>query len=359
LQLRQASWQQHWHIRNRVLVSGHATWSAVDAIMLRMHKEEGKPDRSFLQFLDGMQCSGEVRSAALGYVEGYNAASADRISVQGLIQSENASVDAGGEAQYRFVSGYSQLIDGFLKDLPKETVRLGHVVKEVKWSTRKAEVLCQIGTAGTRRFTAKGAVVTLPLSILQADLEASAAVRFLPTLPMKEQALKRLVMGKATRVALLFKRCFWQDEANTNNIGFVHCDDEFFPTWWTQPLERPMPIAWASGRYAEKMEFETDEVVAERALNALCNWLPVNRSVVDDYLLGWRMHNWQTDPYSLGAYSYPAVGGLDAQKELAAPVDSTLFFAGEATDTTGNFGTVHGAIATGKRAAKEVLNAIR
>jgi monoamine oxidase len=37
-------------------------------------------------------------------------------------------------------------------------------------------------------------------------------------------------------------------------------------------------------------------------------------------------------------------------------VDDTLFFAGEATDVTGNNGTVHGAIASGKRAAQEILN---
>jgi len=32
-----------------------------------------------------------------------------------------------------------------------------------------------------------------------------------------------------------------------------------------------------------------------------------------------------------------------------------LFFAGEHTDTTGHNGTVHGAIASGQRAAREIL----
>jgi len=34
-----------------------------------------------------------------------------------------------------------------------------------------------------------------------------------------------------------------------------------------------------------------------------------------------------------------------------------LFFAGEATNNEGHNGTVHGAITTGKRAAKEILSA--
>jgi monoamine oxidase len=32
-----------------------------------------------------------------------------------------------------------------------------------------------------------------------------------------------------------------------------------------------------------------------------------------------------------------------------------MFFAGEATDSTGRSGTVHGALASGRRAAQEVI----
>ena len=66
-------------------------------------------------------------------------------------------------------------------------------------------------------------------------------------------------------------------------------------------------------------------------------------------------HDWQTDPFSRGAYSYVKVGGDRAQSVLAAPLNHRLFFAGEATDVSGHHGTVHGAIATGKRAATEIL----
>ena len=67
------------------------------------------------------------------------------------------------------------------------------------------------------------------------------------------------------------------------------------------------------------------------------------------------VHDWQTDPFALGAYSYGKVGADGAQQAIAAPVESTLFFAGEATDTAGHNGTVHAAIATGYRAAREIL----
>ena len=65
--------------------------------------------------------------------------------------------------------------------------------------------------------------------------------------------------------------------------------------------------------------------------------------------------DWQADPFSLGAYSYVPVGAMTASTALAQPVANTLFFAGEATDTDGDSGTIHGAIATGIRAAEELM----
>jgi monoamine oxidase len=67
------------------------------------------------------------------------------------------------------------------------------------------------------------------------------------------------------------------------------------------------------------------------------------------------LHNWQTDPFARGAYSYIAVGGSDARSALAAPLDDTLFFAGEATDTQDEGATVTGALQSGDRAAREVI----
>jgi monoamine oxidase len=47
----------------------------------------------------------------------------------------------------------------------------------------------------------------------------------------------------------------------------------------------------------------------------------------------------------------------DMPQYLAAPVKNTLFFAGEATDTQGDQGTVHGALRSGSRVAREIMGA--
>jgi monoamine oxidase len=73
-----------------------------------------------------------------------------------------------------------------------------------------------------------------------------------------------------------------------------------------------------------------------------------------DEPLTFLLHDWQADPYARGGYSYVKVGGTGAREALAAPLEETLYFAGEATDTEGS-GTVGGALASGIRAAKEVM----
>jgi monoamine oxidase len=79
----------------------------------------------------------------------------------------------------------------------------------------------------------------------------------------------------------------------------------------------------------------------------------MRRRTLDTLLVATWTHDWQRDPFSRGAYSYAAVGGRAAHRALGRPVESTLFFAGEATSSD-QTGTVAGAIESGRRAAKEI-----
>jgi monoamine oxidase len=47
---------------------------------------------------------------------------------------------------------------------------------------------------------------------------------------------------------------------------------------------------------------------------------------------------------------------MGARKALAAPVQNTLFFAGEAADTQGESGTVAGALQSGTSAARRIVD---
>src|SRR5690606_7270659 len=62
---------------------------------------------------------------------------------------------------------------------------------------------------------------------------------------------------------------------------------------------------------------------------------------------------WSTDPFARGAVSFTPVGTQPVVRdELAQPVGTRIFFAGEATSRTSP-GTMRGAVQSGRRAATE------
>ena len=85
----------------------------------------------------------------------------------------------------------------------------------------------------------------------------------------------------------------------------------------------------------------------------------VDREFLSHELVDAYFHDWQSDPFSRGAYSYGAVGSDGANAALAHSLEDTLFFAGEATDATGHNGTVHAALASADRVTKEILQILR
>jgi monoamine oxidase len=133
-------------------------------------------------------------------------------------------------------------------------------------------------------------------------------------------------------------------------------DDPQFPAWWTSnPLRFPMLTGWAASHYARAFQGQTQEQMIETALQSLARILETGREDVASKLVRGLVHDWQSDPFACGGYSYVTVGGMGAERALAEPLANTLFFAGEATHFGGHNGTVHGAIATGIRAGKQVL----
>jgi monoamine oxidase len=207
-------------------------------------------------------------------------------------------------------------------------------------------------------------LITLPLSLLKAPVGQPGVVQFTPELPsQKKDALDKLEMGKVIRVTLHFRERFWDSikpagaRGSLSNMSFLFGQDDWFPTWWTAgPAKSPIITGWAPFRCAERLAGQSHSFVVEHSLQTLSTLLRVGQSELQNILQDAHFHDWQTDPFSLGAYSYGKVGANEAQQVLTEPIYDTLYFAGEATDTTGNNGTVHGAIASGYRAAKQILD---
>jgi monoamine oxidase len=97
----------------------------------------------------------------------------------------------------------------------------------------------------------------------------------------------------------------------------------------------------------------------ETGLATLASLLDSEVSELRKHLVQWHQHDWKNDIYSLGSYTYVPRGAIQASDELSVPVEKTLFFAGEHTDTSGHWGTVHGALRSAYRVAEQVLLARR
>ena len=115
-----------------------------------------------------------------------------------------------------------------------------------------------------------------------------------------------------------------------------------------------MLVAWSSGPRAKQFHGWGRERIVEQALSSLALILALSHTEVADRFSEAFLHDWQADPFSLGAYSYLCVGAAEAPNQLARPLGN-VHFAGEATVANGDHGTVHGAIASGQRAAREIL----
>jgi monoamine oxidase len=324
------------------------SFSAIDAILARA---SGGEDESFQDLVDRVDLDPETKMRALRLVEGYHAADPAKISVQSLLDNTAADERPGAERQFRFAAGYDGLVAALLQRCNRElcTVELHAVATAIAWKPK--DVTVRLADGAERR--APHVVVTVPLGVLKAG-----AIEFSPRLPDKEEALRRLEMGAAARVSLQFKDDAWAGQSTFSGDGLLFTGHPLFPVWWvSHPGPRPVVTGWGGRQGALRLATLGDTERLRLALQELSGALGVEASRLRDSLQGAFHHDWQSDPFSLGAYSYAAVGGRRAGTELAAPVESTLFFAGEATQSDGRNATVHGAIASGQRAAKQVLAA--
>jgi monoamine oxidase len=84
----------------------------------------------------------------------------------------------------------------------------------------------------------------------------------------------------------------------------------------------------------------------------------VRRNVDTDKIVS-VIHDWKGDPYIRGGVSYVKPGGTnDDRITLGLPVDQKVFFGGEATDGSGDAGTINGALLSAERVAAEVVQSI-
>jgi monoamine oxidase len=347
-----------WYSGDR-LIAGNEQLGDAEHVLEEMADkvlQAGFEDVSFAQYMTSVGADSSSAQAARNYVEGFNAADQHRISVLSLAKQQRAEDALSGDRLFRVTAGYAAIPEFLAEQFQRSggELLLGAEVNTITW--RPGEVSVQIADAeGVRAYRAAQAVITVPLSVLQAE-----SIEFHPRPGEALLQANRLAMGPVMRMVFVFERKFWDRQ-----LSFLIAPTELPSAWWSpMPNEAPVLTAWAGGPKAESLlRLVTKEgdagMLRDRCLSSLAKMLALPFDEIEAQVSSWHFHNWQTDPQALGAYSYVPAGALDAPEKLQRAVERTLYFAGEHTDTTGNWGTVHAALASGERAASEILSAAR
>jgi len=342
-------------MRNGRVVDDDA-WATIDRVMADMRlAAQREPDLPFTEFLaNSVHTEGAKRWAA-GYVEGFNAARQEIVGIHSLAQDAAAADQIDGDRAFRLADGYQALALHLLAGVeePARKLRLNSVVEGIVW--RPGDVSVHVRHALTGGHTivrCRRVIITVPLGVLQAQ----DAIRFEPEPADALHAARGIAVGHVVRVVLRFREAFWEANQSLSSAGFLLSDEDVFPTWWTPLFVRaPFLTGWSAGSHADPLLGRPEAHVISRALDAVSRITGADPTRTANLLEAFYFHDWHADPFSRGAYSYVPARALPSRAALAEPVSETLYFAGEATDLAGHSATVHGAIATGRRAARQIL----
>jgi monoamine oxidase len=335
--------------------TSHGTTAVLEQMSAWLEGQPPGTDETFADYLLRAQIEAPLAAQAASYVEGFNAAEANRIGIAALARQQRAEDAIEADRLFHVRAGYDALPAYLWKKTADAGGRLllQHTVQQIRWHPQAVTL------SGTRaegipfELNAKRVVVTLPLGVLQA-----ATIQFAPEPVQLLHDASRLAFGQVKRISLQFDAGYWPED-----LGFLYAQGELLSTWWTQmPTRAPLITAWAGGSRAGELAHQLTTAhkpagLLGEALDTLSRIVAVPRARLETALISHHSHDWMHDPRYLGAYSYAPAGALDASSRLTRPLSDTLYFAGEHTDVTGHWGTVHGALASGERVAKQILEA--
>lgn len=314
---------------------------------------EDESVEAFLQRIGRNESMRARADAARTFVEGFDAAIPAVASVRAIAHEWRSGVDSRSA---RPLGGYGRLFDFMRRTSEAAGVRTHFAtsVRRIAWHRSSVSVETEAG-AERRTFTARAVILTLPAGVL-CRRDDETAIAFDPALPAKQDALRAIEMGHVVKIVLRFQTPFWEEirGGRYRDGAFFRCEPDRFPTYWTLlPVRSELVMAWTGGPRAVALKDRPRDELVEYALTGFGEALGEPQVARQQFETAFT-HDWASDPFARGAYSYIAVGGEWARAALATPVDDTLFFAGEATSIDGQGGTVNGALETGERAAEEV-----
>ena len=309
------------------------------------------------QAIEGAGINPRVHAILNSLIGNRHGTSNERISIAALGESLNLLGRDENELTLRSNPMQDVLASRFSAVV--STVELQTVIEGIDYSgTRIILSGTKHSSGAPEAFTEEvdKVIVAVPVSVLrQNDIE------FTPGWPeAKLNSIEMIGMDAAVRVVLDFKQNFWGADCSSIFGGF-RAPDLFSSGIGRSEYNKTLSLT-AYGSAAEELSAvgpeglsmilqELDEVFDGRAS------LNIRRDGEAKIVHEWM--DWTKSPYIKGGISYLRPGGtINNRKSLAQPLGSQIFFAGEATDVSGDSGTINGALRSAERAADELTGSI-
>lgn len=306
-------------------------------------------DLSIEQYMDQELVPERVKFIFEEKTEQYIGTSVDRASVKA---NKAEGIEKIQEIQYMpNGQSFSRIIrEHYGEILPKVTSNVA--VTQIDYSGEHIKVT---DASQVNRFYDR-LIITVPLSILKIKAGQNYGITFVPELPYrKKDAMEQLGMDAGVRIILKLNARFWNQDSKS-----IYSDGKYgrFDVVHEDNISNIFILSSTiQGRFAEEyLNLKNEQEIIDDIKTEWRNKIGLGaaNSIIDH-----KVEFWAKNPYIQGTFSYHKVGGgIENRVELARAIDDRLFFAGEATNTENNSGTVHGAIDTSVRAVQQVVKTL-
>ena len=243
---------------------------------------------------------------------------------------------------YKIEGGNDRLPIALAQHLTRH-IRYGAAVTGIRHSPHTVRVIFSQG-GETRTLDGDHLILAIPFSVLrQVDISPQFSAA-------KHRAIAELPYSSVTRVYFQIREKFWQQEGLS---GLAFTDGAFSYFWdstWSQYGTRGILQGYVSGPNSRRLDALKLTDKTRFAIEEACKVYPGLPRLIE----GTTWKCWDTDPWSLGGYSWYRTGTLQTIGGHLASTEGRVHFAGEHTASHTMHATLQGAIQSGIRAAHEV-----
>lgn len=245
-------------------------------------------------------------------------------------------------------------------------IKYNTIVTNIEWHREPSNGEVKITCADGKIYVANHVISTVSLGVLKEQYLSL----FTPSLPQKKvSAIRGLTLGTVDKLFLEFKEPFWTSDWqgfsllwNQSELEEIRVrDDNWIEDifgFYTVDYQPNILCGWISGANARRMEMTPKDDVLKSIMFILRKFL----KVVPDPIR-FERSTWYTNPNFRGSYSFRSIASdllNTSAADLASPLlgqmgEPNVLFAGEATSDH-FYSTVHGAIESGWREAKRVMD---